>query len=26
MEVDFEAAAKLWDNVAAFLAREFAGG
>jgi iron(III) transport system substrate-binding protein len=26
MEVDFEAAAKLWDKVAAFLAAEFAGG
>ncbi len=26
MEVDFEAAAKLWDQVAAFLAEEFAGG
>ena len=25
MEVDFEAAAKLWDKVAAFLAEEFAG-
>jgi iron(III) transport system substrate-binding protein len=25
MEVDFEAAAKLWDNVAAFLVSEFAG-
>ena len=25
MEVDFEAAAKLWDKVAAFLAAEFAG-
>ena len=25
MEVDFEAAAKLWDKVAAFLASEFAG-
>jgi len=25
MEVDFEAAAKLWDNVAAFLAAEFGG-
>ena len=26
MEVDFEAAAKLWDRVAEFLAAEFAGG
>jgi iron(III) transport system substrate-binding protein len=26
MEVDFEEAAKLWDQVAAFLAAEFAGG
>ena len=26
MEVDFEAAARLWDQVAAFLAAEFAGG
>ncbi len=26
MEVDFEAAAKLWDRVAAFLVAEFAGG
>jgi len=26
MEVDFEATAKLWDKVAAFLASEFAGG
>jgi iron(III) transport system substrate-binding protein len=26
MEADFEAAANLWDNVAAFLADEFAGG
>ncbi len=25
MEVDFEAAAKIWDKVAAFLAKEFAG-
>ena len=26
MDVDFEAAAKLWDRAAAFLAAEFAGG
>jgi iron(III) transport system substrate-binding protein len=26
MQVDFEAAAKIWDKVAAFLAAEFAGG
>ncbi len=26
MEVDFEAAARIWDKVAAFLAAEFAGG
>ena len=26
MDVDFEAAAKLWDQVAAFLGEEFAGG
>lgn len=26
MEIDFEAVVGLWDQVAAFLAREFAGG